>query len=272
MSSRLVATRPFLGVLALASTLALTACSSDQAVQPGGSGTPAGDGAVSSAAAETAAEAAVPQATDGQGTPAPTGEPAEERTEEPADEPVRFPAAEDPAGPSAAGTPAEGPAADGAVPAPRGGTADRGSDGTAGSGGLSRWCTASQLEITAAPAGGAAGSVWVDLTATNTGGSPCTLAGYPGVSFVDASGAMIGVPAVRDTSTPGTGQVVAPGESVTAALRVGQAANHPACDARAAAGLRVYPPESTDSAVVAFPARACADTRVQQLEIQGFGA
>jgi hypothetical protein len=48
--------------------------------------------------------------------------------------------------------------------------------------------------------------------------------------------------------------------------------NHAACDAREAAGLRVHPPESTESVVVPFPAEACTGPGVQQLEIQGFGA
>lgn len=273
MSSRLAATRPFLGVLALAATLALTSCSGGQAQQ---TGTSAGDGPASSAPAAAEASGnseaepvagATPDATDGSGTPVPTGKPAEEAAPEPADEPVRSPAA---------GTPAGAPGADGGSAGAAGGgsgsAAGGRSDATAGGDSVPRWCSAAQLEMVAAPAGGAAGSVWVDLTATNTGGSPCTLAGYPGVSFVDGSGAMVGLPAVRDANTPGTGQVVAPGQSVTAALRVSQTGNHPTCDARTVTGLRVYPPESTESTVLPFPAQACADTRVQQLEIQGFGA
>nr|WP_255219465.1 DUF4232 domain-containing protein [Kocuria salina] len=133
-------------------------------------------------------------------------------------------------------------------------------------------CTTSRLEVAAAPVGGAAGSVHVDVVLTNAGEDPCTLAGYAGVSFVDADGTMIGSPALRDATVPGTGQVLAPGESVTAGLRISQAGNHPTCDARTATGLRVYPPENTESVVIPFPVEACGDPRIHQLEIQGFGA
>ncbi|MFI7482652.1 DUF4232 domain-containing protein [Kocuria sp. M1R5S2] len=223
--------RPFPAALALLSVLALAACS-------GG--------------------------TQDQDTPSPTDESTTGSTAEPTEESTAAPS---PTPTATAGDPARSP---GGIPAP----AEEPDDATAGgaaSGAGSRWCTAGQLELVAVPAGGAAGSVFVNLTATNTSDTPCTLGGYPGVSFVDASGAMIGAPAVRDATTPGTGQAVAPGESVSAVLRVGQAGNYPACDARAAAGLRVYPPESTESVVVPFPAQACADPQIQQLEIQGFG-
>ena len=247
MSSLPPAPRSLLGGLALVCALALTACVGDQPEEAGtaaapGAPAPSGPSAGTIAGTAPAASADAP------------------------DEPVRArPTAEqEPAATPAAAPGDGGPAADADGPG-AGGTAGGGTgDGPAA-------CRTAGLEVGAAPAGGGAGSVHTDVTVTNTGQGPCVLAGYPGVSFVDAAGTTIGAPAVRDTAVPGTGQVLAPGESAGAALRIGQAGNHPACEAEPAAGLRVYPPENTESVVVPFPAQACAGAGIHQLEIQGFG-
>jgi hypothetical protein len=281
VSSLSPAPRPVLGAVALAAALLLTACAGSE--EPDRSGSPAESGAPATAAAPESSPATEAQdatepaedRTGGQTGGQSTAEPAEPLA---ADDPAEEPAAD---GTPEDGTPedttsedgtAEGRTDGGAAAAEGDGTAAGG--GTAGTrtGGGSPLCTTSQLELAAAPVGGAAGSVHVDVVLTNAGEDPCTLAGYAGVSFVDATGAMIGSPALRDATVPGTGQVVAPGESVTAGLRVSQAGNHPTCDARTATGLRVYPPENTESVVVPFPVEACGDPRIHQLEIQGFGA
>ncbi|MGQ1839029.1 DUF4232 domain-containing protein [Kocuria turfanensis] len=278
MSSLSPVARPVLGALALASVLALTACGGEQPEQagtaaapgtggsastaPAASGSAPADGADAAPADEPTGEraTAAPTAPDGgpaepatepTGAAEPAGEPAGETTEEPAGETT-----EETAG-DAGGT--------------AGGAAGEPARGGAAAGARADWCATSALEVSAAPAGGAAGSVWVDVTVTNTAAEPCVLAGYPGVSFVDAGGTALGAPAVRDAGVPGTGRELAPGESATAALRISQAAVHPGCEAREAAGLRVYPPENTRSVVVPFPAEACTGPGIQQLEIQGFG-
>ncbi|MEX5234592.1 DUF4232 domain-containing protein [Kocuria arenosa] len=273
MSSLSPATRPVLGSLALAAALLLTACAGEDPDQADTPGAPAESGAATAAPPpETAAATEAQDATepaggeeqdDGQGT----AEPAEPRA---ADDPAEESAADATTENGTAEDRTDGAAAD--APAEGDGTAAGGTTAGTRTGGGSRLCTTSQLEVAAAPVGGAAGSVHVDVVLTNAGEDPCTLAGYAGVSFVDATGAMIGSPALRDATVPGTGQVVVPGESVTAGLRVSQAGNHPTCDARTATGLRVYPPENTESVVIPFPVEACGDPRIHQLEIQGFGA
>ncbi|MUN61976.1 DUF4232 domain-containing protein [Kocuria sediminis] len=271
MSSLSPAARPVLGALALASLLALTSCGGEQPEQVGTAAAPTASASAvapapsGSAPAEGRAPAgeratAAPTAPDG-GPAEPTAEPtgaaetAAETTDESAEE-TTDEAAEGTTG-DADGT-ADGTAGE---PARGGGTAGARTD----------WCATSALEVSAAPAGSGAGSVYVDITVTNAAEEPCVLAGYPGVSFVDADGTALGAPAVRDAAVPGTGRELAPGESATAALRISQAAVHPGCEAREAAGLRVYPPENTQSVVVPFPAEACTGPGVQQLEIQGFG-
>ncbi|MFE7631160.1 DUF4232 domain-containing protein [Kocuria sp. NPDC057446] len=288
MSSLSPARRPALGAVALAAALLLTACAGEEpaggapddtdataTTSPGaapatGAETatgPAGDGdeAAAQGSAEPVESAAVEgpaerTATDGDTTAGDGASAADTAAENPAAEhPAGEDAAEERTDGSAAGSTAQGD-----------GAAAGGSSAGARTGG-SPLCSTSQLEVAATPVGGAAGSVHVDVVLTNAGEGPCTLAGYAGVSFVDADGTMIGSPALRDASVPGTGRVVAPGESVAAGLRVSQARNHPTCDARTAAGLRVYPPENTESVVVPFPVEACGDPRIHQLEIQGLG-
>jgi hypothetical protein len=284
VSSLSPAPRPVLGALALAAALLLTACAGEEPEQTGTADAPAESGPAPTSAA-------TPETAPATGTEDTTA-PAEDRTGgQGTAGPAEDPAAEDPAAEPAA----DGPAADrtdddradddgpdeAAAERTDGGAPDAGAegDGTAARGGTagtrtggSPLCTTSRLEVAAAPVGGAAGSVHVDVVLTNAGEDPCTLAGYAGVSFVDADGTMIGSPALRDATVPGTGQVLAPGESVTAGLRISQAGNHPTCDARTATGLRVYPPENTESVVIPFPVEACGDPRIHQLEIQGFGA
>ncbi|WP_281433925.1 DUF4232 domain-containing protein [Kocuria flava] len=271
------ARRPVLGALALASLLALTACAGG-AEEPA----PAPDGTAATAPREDSSGPAPAGAapgtspTAGGGTSAPGEEPADGtagRTGAPEPGDGSTGAATDrdggPDGPAGGDGPAE-------EDAPAGNAADRpeGSAAAIPPAGAHRAdgvCRLPDLDVAAAPAGGAAGSVWVELTVTNTGQDPCRVAGYPGVSFVDGTGAQIGAAAERDTGVPGTGGTLAPGGSATAALRIGQAAVHPGCGARPAAGLRVYPPENTSSVVVPLPVQACAAPGVQQLEVQGFG-
>ncbi|KUG60086.1 hypothetical protein AVL61_09005 [Kocuria rosea subsp. polaris] len=279
MSSLFPAPRPVLGALALVSALALTACASGAPDRAGAAGSGAGPSAAapSGTVPATGAEDSSADATEDAAQPAGerAGEPAEQDGEQPGDRstagPAEAPAAGDPA-PGAAEDGTDGGVTAGAEDGAAAGGPAAGRAAGARTGGGVPLCTTSQLEAAATPVGGAAGSVHVDLVLTNAGAGPCTLAGYAGVSFVDAAGTLTGSPAVRDATVPGTGRVLAPGESAVAGLRVGQAANHQSCDARSATGLRVYPPENTESVVIPFPVEACADAQIHQLEIQGFGA
>lgn len=133
-------------------------------------------------------------------------------------------------------------------------------------------CNPSQLSGAVANEQGAAGSVIASLTLTNTGGSPCVLDGYPGVSFVDAGGEPIGVPATRDDSAAGSAVTLRPGASAAASLKIVQAGVIGTCNPHDAAGLRVYPPGSYDSLVVPYSARACGNPTVEQLRVRAFGS
>ncbi|MBV9870748.1 MAG: DUF4232 domain-containing protein, partial [Frankiaceae bacterium] len=63
-------------------------------------------------------------------------------------------------------------------------------------------CQSGALSLSLGQSQGAAGSTYVPVVLTNTGAKTCTLRGYPGVSFVDASGTLLGKPARQATGSP----------------------------------------------------------------------
>lgn len=133
-------------------------------------------------------------------------------------------------------------------------------------------CEAGQLQAaTTTAGGGAAGSVYMKLDLTNTGAGPCVLRGFPGVSPVaHAAGAPMGAPAVRDTTSPVTDVLLAPGQTGSAVLRYTQARNYMHCTPANAAGYRIYPPEETESLFLPQPTTACSNASVTLLTIGAF--
>ena len=110
---------------------------------------------------------------------------------------------------------------------------------------LSR-CISSHLSLSLGSTQGAAGSTYRPIVLTNTSTTPCELHGYPGVSFVDASGTQLGIPARED---PGKEKVVklGSGGSAYALLQEpdpGVFATS-ACQPTTSNRLRVYPPGET---------------------------
>ncbi len=124
-------------------------------------------------------------------------------------------------------------------------------------------CATSALHVVVPAVSGnaAAGSSYYPLQFINTSGSPCTLYGYPGVSFVTAvGGSQIGVPATRNPTTPAQLITLTPGETVHAVLQVVDAQNYPPsdCGLVTAHWLKVYPPNQTAPAYVSFTAQTCS--------------
>lgn len=144
-----------------------------------------------------------------------------------------------------------------------------GSPAVSSSGGL---CSASQLSgSVAAGAGGAAGAVGVTLVLTNTGTQPCTLQGWPGVSFVgNGNGTQLGNAAQFDRSTPHPTITLTPGAHAQAPLLITNAGNYSSsdCSPQTADGFRVYPPGSTTALFVKVAGlTACASTGVNLLSV-----
>lgn len=111
-------------------------------------------------------------------------------------------------------------------------------------------CATERLTLSLGPANGAAGTVYYNLMFRNSSSSPCTLAGYPGVSFLDSSGRQVGEPAQRSPTGGAPSTVtVAPGQTAYAALGVVDpgVAN---CTPATASAIRAYPPGQTTAAEV----------------------
>ncbi len=158
-------------------------------------------------------------------------------------------AAQNPSGNQTSASPstAHSSAAPTAPPAPAGSTA----------------CATSALKVAVdtAKSNGAAGSIYYPLDFTNISGSPCTLFGYPGVSFVTGpSGTLLGRAATRNSVVPAATVTLAPGAVAHATLQVAEAGNYdPAqCHPVTAHWLRVYPPDQAAALYAHFTTQACS--------------
>ena len=123
-------------------------------------------------------------------------------------------------------------------------------------------CRTANLNITVGPANGAAGTEYFQIAFRNDSRSACELSGYPGVSFLDASGAQIGLPEDRNPMAHSPVDL-APGATAYAMAGVGNpdVVNCPAAIARR---VRIYPPNETAFVIVDAPAglRVCSAQRV----------
>ena len=134
--------------------------------------------------------------------------------------------------------------------------------------GVAAPCPTTQLAVSLAHGGVAAGSTYQRLVFTNTGSAACSLAGYPGVSYVSSrSGTQVG--AAADRMGPMHTVTLAPGGSVAAVLQSSDARNfaEDQCGQTTAGGLRVYPPNQTTAVFVRDRALTCADSSVHVLHI-----
>jgi hypothetical protein len=131
-------------------------------------------------------------------------------------------------------------------------------------------CRSGDLRLALNGGDAAAGTSYRSLVFTNVSEQPCTVHGFPGVSYVAGDdGHQVGAPAVRDggKSTPIT---LRRGEAASAAVGFVNVRNYDAVDCRPqpVRGVRVYPPEETVSKFVRLPGTGCANDRIQQLTVQ----
>jgi hypothetical protein len=121
-------------------------------------------------------------------------------------------------------------------------------------------CAPVALTVSVGAGGGAAGSMYYPLVFRDTSAHSCTLRGYPGVSFIWRDGAQVGAVPSRDPSVAVSVVTLRPGGKARALLRVADAAVWPAalCVPVPVHRLRVYPPGSYGSVVVAFSTVTCS--------------
>jgi len=138
--------------------------------------------------------------------------------------------------------------------------------------GTTTTCPTSGLSLRLGQSGAAAGSRYQPIVFTNTTPAPCTLTGYPGVSFVAPStGQQVGAAATRNPQHATTTITLAPGASASGLLQIVNHANYPPADCKATpvSGLRVYPPGNTAAAYVPFDddTQAACSSQVEQLAV-----
>lgn len=131
-------------------------------------------------------------------------------------------------------------------------------------------CTYDDLSVRYADdAGGAgAGNVNGTFTFTNRSSQPCTLRGFPGVSYVAGTkGEQVGQAATRTDDAVATKTLKA-GGSVKASLRRSQPRNYgDACDEADVTGFRVYAPGDTGAVFVKFETTGCRSASAPLLQV-----
>jgi hypothetical protein len=121
-------------------------------------------------------------------------------------------------------------------------------------------CKAGDVALSLGQGDAGAGSAYRPLNIKNTSGKPCTIQGFPGVSYVGGdNGQQIGLPAFR-SGEKGAAVKLNPGQSAAADIQFVQVRNFdPAvCKPTPVKGLRVYLPQETASNFLADPGTGCA--------------
>jgi len=219
-----------LALTAAAAALALSACSAGSGGSGGSSTSSTPNGAASAPASSTAGSGTTGSGTTGGGTSG--------------------------TGTSAAGTSGTGTSG--------GGTSGTGTTGAGGS-----ECATSQLSVAQVNPSVGAGQYYSTLVFTNTSSSSCTMAGYPGVSYVVANGVQSGNPAVR-TGGAGSTVTLAPGGKADSVLHDsnGISGYSPQqCQLTAAQGLRIYPPNNKAALFLPWSTSHCAGLSIHPLTI-----
>lgn len=133
-------------------------------------------------------------------------------------------------------------------------------------------CPADALRGAWKPGSGAAGTQYGELVLTDTGSSPCTLHGWPGVSLVTGTdGAQLGA-AAKETSGTRDQQPItvtlSPGTGASAQVGIATAQNYGTrCRPQQARGFRVYPPGSADALFVPAAVTGCDSTSIDLLTV-----
>jgi hypothetical protein len=136
---------------------------------------------------------------------------------------------------------------------------------------LSR-CLSSNLSLSLGSSQGAAGSTYTPIVFTNHGSSACELHGYPGVSFLDSSGAQLGKPAREVSGTVKTIKLKS-GGSANAMLRLPDPGvfDPSTCQPSTASRMRVFPPGETVPLFVKDHVQVCT-TKTGRTEVRPVAA
>ena len=146
------------------------------------------------------------------------------------------------------------------------------SGGTGGVAAGARPCTTAGLHVGTGSTQGAAGTSFTRIVFTNTSGSACTLAGFPGASLVSSgsnAGSQIGAAAKRSSTSQARTVTLRAGEAAHAVLGVAEAGNFAAgkCRPVSAHWLKIFPPNQRAAAYAPLSTMTCASASVRTLTI-----
>jgi hypothetical protein len=120
-------------------------------------------------------------------------------------------------------------------------------------------CHTSELQGSLGPPNAGAGNLYVPLVLKNTGTRPCTVAGFPGVSLLDAAGNQIEQPAQREPGFPETAVPLAPGGTASTALHTTNEGIAPGGCWPESAKVKVFPPNELDALVFDGKFKVCGN-------------
>ncbi|MFI6360953.1 DUF4232 domain-containing protein [Streptomyces sp. NPDC050743] len=154
--------------------------------------------------------------------------------------------------------------------ADRSGGRNRGSGRSSGTDGGPLACTAADLKVSAGNFDSGAGTTHFQLLIQNTGSSPCTLTGFPGVSFHGGDGTQIGNGAVRDTSASVTTVTLLPNGHAASEVTApdGQSGfSASECRLKDVSFVGVFAPGSKDLIDVPWKTQECSGTSIHAFKV-----
>ncbi|MFF1608617.1 DUF4232 domain-containing protein [Amycolatopsis sp. NPDC058278] len=125
-------------------------------------------------------------------------------------------------------------------------------------------CKSGDVKLSLGPGDSGAGSTFRPLLIRNSSAKPCTIQGFPGVSYVaGADGHQVGKDAFRD-GTKGNAVKLNPGQTAAADIQFVNVRNYDpgTCQPTPVKGLRIYLPQETASNFVPDDGTGCASTKI----------
>ncbi len=125
-------------------------------------------------------------------------------------------------------------------------------------------CKAGDVKLSLGQGDSGAGSTFRPLLIKNTSSKPCTIQGFPGVSYVaGADGHQVGKDAFRE-GTKGNAVKLNPGQTAAADIQFVNVHNFDpgTCQPTPVKGLRIYLPQETASNFVPDEGTGCAGTKI----------
>jgi hypothetical protein len=125
-------------------------------------------------------------------------------------------------------------------------------------------CKAGDVKLALGQGDAGAGSLYRPLRITNSSSKPCTIQGFPGVSYVaGADGHQVGKDAFRE-GTKGNAVKLDPGQTAAADIQFVNVQNFDSstCQPTTVKGLRIYLPQETASNFVPAEGTGCASTKI----------